>query len=248
MKENKDEGPFKKPKTNFKDKKPAWQKVNMAYTPLTVPITQALMAVEGKDLLSRPRHLKSEIERLIQNGYLQEYIYWEKATGGPAGGDSQRARKAHVREAYGMSTQAARPIYTLERLMIKCSWGMSPSRRQTLPCTASQERGKKRGLEETPGEENSNKRGKDQIPSPEPKEEAPVMVQPVEELLTVELTPGDSKNVTKIGSKMTEDVRDQVVNCLRKNKDIFAWTPQDLEGIDPGVITHHLNLDPSIRL
>ncbi|KAL0434261.1 UNVERIFIED_CONTAM: hypothetical protein Slati_2760400 [Sesamum latifolium] len=46
---------------------------------------------------------------------------------------------------------------------------------------------------------------------------------------------------------MTEDVRDQVVNCFWKNKDIVTWTPQDLEGIDPGVITHHLNLDPSIR-
>ncbi|KAL0449072.1 UNVERIFIED_CONTAM: hypothetical protein Slati_1463600 [Sesamum latifolium] len=79
--------------------------------PLTVPITQALMAVEGEGLLSRPRsykdgprqpksdkfcrfhndyyghtteecrHLKSEIERLIQNGYLQEYVCWEKARG-----------------------------------------------------------------------------------------------------------------------------------------------------------------------
>ncbi|KAL0428154.1 UNVERIFIED_CONTAM: hypothetical protein Slati_2990200 [Sesamum latifolium] len=51
----------------------------------------------------------------------------------------------------------------------------------------------------------------------------------------------------KIGSKMKEDVRDQVISYFRKNKDIFAWTPQDLEGIDPGVITNHLNLDPTIR-
>ncbi|KAL0448805.1 UNVERIFIED_CONTAM: hypothetical protein Slati_1436900 [Sesamum latifolium] len=78
--------------------------------PLTVPITQALMAVEDKGLLSRHRsykdvprqpksdkfcrfhndyehtteeyrHLKSEIERLIQNGYLQEYVCWEKTRG-----------------------------------------------------------------------------------------------------------------------------------------------------------------------
>ncbi|KAL0445579.1 UNVERIFIED_CONTAM: hypothetical protein Slati_1685800 [Sesamum latifolium] len=27
------------------------------------------------------RHLKNEIERLIQNGYLQEYVCWEKARG-----------------------------------------------------------------------------------------------------------------------------------------------------------------------
>ncbi|KAL0322064.1 UNVERIFIED_CONTAM: hypothetical protein Scaly_2502800 [Sesamum calycinum] len=47
-KENKDEGPSKNPKTHFKDKKPAWQRVNSMYTPLAIPITQALMAVEGK--------------------------------------------------------------------------------------------------------------------------------------------------------------------------------------------------------
>ncbi|KAL0374125.1 UNVERIFIED_CONTAM: hypothetical protein Sradi_3328200 [Sesamum radiatum] len=109
-KENKDENPSNNLRMDFKDKNPVWQKVNMVYTPLTVPITQALMAVEGKDLLSRPRlykdgprqsrsdkfcrfhndyghttkecrHLKSEIERLIPNGYLQEYVCWEKARG-----------------------------------------------------------------------------------------------------------------------------------------------------------------------
>ncbi|KAL0413084.1 UNVERIFIED_CONTAM: hypothetical protein Sradi_1510100 [Sesamum radiatum] len=77
---------------------------------MTVPITQALMTVERKGLLARPRswregpqlpqsdkfcrfhndyghttekcrHLKNEIERLIQNGYLQEYVCWEKARG-----------------------------------------------------------------------------------------------------------------------------------------------------------------------
>ncbi|KAL0451448.1 UNVERIFIED_CONTAM: hypothetical protein Slati_1122900 [Sesamum latifolium] len=109
-KENKDKGPSKKPKMDSKDKKPVWQRVNAVYTPLTIPITQALMTVEGKCLLSRPRsykdgprqpksdkfcrfhneyghtteeciHLKSEIERLIQNGYLQEYVCWGKAKG-----------------------------------------------------------------------------------------------------------------------------------------------------------------------
>ncbi|KAL0446392.1 UNVERIFIED_CONTAM: hypothetical protein Slati_1767100 [Sesamum latifolium] len=108
-------------------------------------------------------------------------------------------------------------------------------------------RGKKRRLEETPKAEDCNKRGKDPIPRLESKEEAPATVRPVEELITVELTPGDLGKVIKIGSKMTEDVQDQVVNYLRKNKDIFAWTPQDLEGIDLSVITHHLNLDTSIR-
>ncbi|KAK4391406.1 hypothetical protein Sango_1918400 [Sesamum angolense] len=70
-------------------------------------------------------------------------------------------------------------------------------------------------MEESP-KTDSNKRGKDLVPSPEPNKETPTTVQPVEELLTIELTPGDRR--------------------------------KDLEGIDPGVITHHLNLDPSIKL
>ncbi|KAL0462936.1 UNVERIFIED_CONTAM: hypothetical protein Slati_0181200 [Sesamum latifolium] len=48
-------------------------------------------------------------------------------------------------------------------------------------------RGKKRVLEEASGEENPSKRGKDPTPRPKPKEENPIAVQPVEELLTVEL-------------------------------------------------------------
>ncbi|KAL0406403.1 UNVERIFIED_CONTAM: hypothetical protein Slati_3954200 [Sesamum latifolium] len=97
------------------------------YTPLMVPITQALMAVEGKWLLARPRswkegpqrpqsdkfchfhndyghttedyrHLKNEIERRIQNGYLQEYVCWEKARGiGPyQKKETDRSKEAKV--------------------------------------------------------------------------------------------------------------------------------------------------------
>ncbi|KAL0449225.1 UNVERIFIED_CONTAM: hypothetical protein Slati_1478900 [Sesamum latifolium] len=69
-------------------------------------------------------------------------------------------------------------------------------------------RGKKRILEEVSGEENSNKRGKESMPRTELKEEAPVIVPPVEELLTVELILGDPDKITKIGSKMKEDVRE----------------------------------------
>ncbi|KAL0313460.1 UNVERIFIED_CONTAM: hypothetical protein Sradi_5745300 [Sesamum radiatum] len=108
-KETKAEAPSKKSQTDFRDKKPPLQRVSVVYTPLTVPITQALMAVEGKSLLTRPkswkdgpqfsksnkfccfhndyghaieecRHLKNEIKRLIQNGYLQEYVCWENSS------------------------------------------------------------------------------------------------------------------------------------------------------------------------
>ncbi|KAL0458518.1 UNVERIFIED_CONTAM: hypothetical protein Slati_0479000 [Sesamum latifolium] len=110
MEGNKGRDPSKKPRTDFRDKKPPVQKVNVVYTPLTMPITQALMAIEGKGLRARPkswkdgphrsksdkfchyhndyghitiecRHLKNKIERVIQYGYILEYVRWEKARG-----------------------------------------------------------------------------------------------------------------------------------------------------------------------
>ncbi|KAL0419186.1 UNVERIFIED_CONTAM: hypothetical protein Sradi_1332100 [Sesamum radiatum] len=87
-------------------------------------------------------------------------------------------------------------------------------------------RGKKRRTEESPKIEDSNKRGKNPIPSPEPDKETPT-VQPVEELLTIELTPGDPGKVTKIGSKMTEDVR-----IPSEEKRHFCMDSPRLGGID----------------
>ncbi|KAL0434144.1 UNVERIFIED_CONTAM: hypothetical protein Slati_2748700 [Sesamum latifolium] len=56
-KETKEESPSKKPHVDTRDRKPPFQRVNAVYTPLTVPITQALMAVEGKWFLTRPRNM-----------------------------------------------------------------------------------------------------------------------------------------------------------------------------------------------
>ncbi|KAL2249815.1 UNVERIFIED_CONTAM: hypothetical protein Sindi_2455200 [Sesamum indicum] len=78
--------------------------------------------------------------------------------------------------------------------------------------------------------------------------EHPPKVQPAEELMNVELILGDLEKSTRIGSQMEDTMHEEVIQCLRFNVDIFAWTSQDLEGIDPNVITHHLNIDPNIKL
>ncbi|KAL0308119.1 UNVERIFIED_CONTAM: Retrovirus-related Pol polyprotein from transposon.6 [Sesamum calycinum] len=119
---------------------------------------------------------------------------------------------------------------------------------QTRKCYVEAiKKGKKRGMEEPPETKDSNKRGKNPVPGPEPDKETSATVQPVEELLTIKLTPGDPGKITKIESKMSESIQNQMINYLQKNKDIFAWTPQDLEEIDPSDITHHLNLDPGVK-
>ncbi|KAL2248676.1 UNVERIFIED_CONTAM: Retrovirus-related Pol polyprotein from transposon [Sesamum indicum] len=38
-----------------------------------------------------------------------------------------------------------------------------------------------------------------------------------------------------------------MIEFLRKNADMFAWSPSDFTGIDPEVIVHRLNVDPMAR-
>ncbi|KAL0437673.1 UNVERIFIED_CONTAM: hypothetical protein Sradi_0475200 [Sesamum radiatum] len=76
----------KKPRIDIRDKKPPFQRVNAV--PLTVPITQAFMAVEEKGLLTRPR--------------------------GPSGGDSHCARKSQIREAHDISLKEVIEVEAVE--------------------------------------------------------------------------------------------------------------------------------------
>ncbi|KAL0434291.1 UNVERIFIED_CONTAM: hypothetical protein Slati_2763400 [Sesamum latifolium] len=62
-KEVKEEAPSKKPRGDLRDRKPPLQRVNAVYTPLTVPITQAFMAVEEKGLITRPRSWRDTPQR-----------------------------------------------------------------------------------------------------------------------------------------------------------------------------------------
>ncbi|KAL0451529.1 UNVERIFIED_CONTAM: hypothetical protein Slati_1131000 [Sesamum latifolium] len=55
-KEIKEEAPSKKSRIDSRDRKSPFQMVNAVYTPLTVPITQAFIAVEEKGLITRPNH------------------------------------------------------------------------------------------------------------------------------------------------------------------------------------------------
>ncbi|KAL0409689.1 UNVERIFIED_CONTAM: hypothetical protein Sradi_1903300 [Sesamum radiatum] len=108
-------------------------------------------------------------------------------------------------------------------------------------------KGQNRNVDNTPDQAPPSKRGK--APEEETSEEAkvPAKVQPTEELLNIEIIPGDPNKTTRIGSHLDEEAKKEITLCLRHKGDIFAWTPQDLEGNDPQVITHHLNIDPSCK-
>ena len=70
--------------------------------------------------------------------------------------------------------------------------------------------------------------------------------KPSEELEPVTLD-DDPEHLTYIGSKLAKDLKGLLTQFLRQNRDIFAWKQADMGGIDPTVITHRLNTNPSFK-
>ncbi|XP_072073779.1 uncharacterized protein [Arachis hypogaea] len=69
---------------------------------------------------------------------------------------------------------------------------------------------------------------------------------PLDDLTKVQLTNSENK-YTYLGNVLRDTERAQMVELLRQNVDLFAWTPADMPGIDPNVICHNLAINPSIR-
>ena len=51
--------------------------------------------------------------------------------------------------------------------------------------------------------------------------------------------------MTKIGTLASWLVRQMITTFLRDNQDVFAWSHEDMPGIDPSVMVHKLNVSPS---
>ncbi|KAL0373855.1 UNVERIFIED_CONTAM: Retrovirus-related Pol polyprotein from transposon gypsy [Sesamum radiatum] len=82
----------------------------------------------------------------------------------------------------------------------------------------------------------------------EPKKFKPERIEPVEEFKIVRLIAHVPEKVTRIGSKMSKVVETMMVEFLKENVDMFAWSPSDFQGINPEeVIVHRLNVDPTMR-
>ncbi|KAL0313136.1 UNVERIFIED_CONTAM: hypothetical protein Sradi_5712900 [Sesamum radiatum] len=117
------------------------------------------------------------------------------------------------------------------------------------PTLTAFQAGHKRNLDEDHQGVPSSKKGKETVAEGAPKEmEAPAKVQPTEALVSIEVIPESPDKATRIGSHLCGETKEEIVSYLRRNTYIFAWAPQDLEGVDPKVITHHLNIDPGVKL
>ena len=70
--------------------------------------------------------------------------------------------------------------------------------------------------------------------------------EPSEELEPVTLD-DDPEHLAYVDSKLEKDLKGLLTQFLRQNRDIFAWKQADMSGIDPAVITHKLNTNPSYK-
>ena len=56
----------------------------------------------------------------------------------------------------------------------------------------------------------------------------------------------DPEKFFQVGAKLPSRKKEQLVEFLRENVDVFAWSPYEAPGIDPSFIYHRLNVNPSI--
>jgi hypothetical protein len=78
-------------------------------------------------------------------------------------------------------------------------------------------------------------------------EERKTLVEPSEELNKVILEEECPEKTTRIGANLSPSMKGSIVRFLKDNKDVFAWSHEDILGIDPSIISHKLNVDPSLR-
>ena len=75
--------------------------------------------------------------------------------------------------------------------------------------------------------------------------ERQTVAEPVEELEEIILDDSRPKRTTKVSTLASWPVRQELTTFLRDNQDVFAWSHEDMPGIDPKIMVHKLNVSPT---
>ncbi|XP_066351450.1 uncharacterized protein [Miscanthus floridulus] len=98
----------------------------------------------------------------------------------------------------------------------------------------------------TPGQKNVHNLGKEKpkvkIPSPN-KPEQQVRVKPADETKKVPLFEGNTSKQVIISAMLDGKTEAELIHFLRDNNNIFAWSVEDLRGVDRSIIEHILDVD-----
>ena len=69
----------------------------------------------------------------------------------------------------------------------------------------------------------------------------------MEDLDEVSIDPEKPERIVFIGSKLPKEIREELIAFLKERQHSFAWSHEDMVGIDPEVIVHRLQVDPDHR-
>ena len=78
-------------------------------------------------------------------------------------------------------------------------------------------------------------------------EEKRIVAESTEALENISLDENNLERCIRVGADLEEKIKKDLVHFLKKNIDGFAWSHEDMPGINPSVITHHLNVCPSSK-
>ena len=75
--------------------------------------------------------------------------------------------------------------------------------------------------------------------------EDPDRASPHEDMELIEFAPGQPSKTFKIGTKLDKKHRLALIRLIREYEEVFAWSPEDMPGVDPAVATHKLHINPN---
>ena len=64
---------------------------------------------------------------------------------------------------------------------------------------------------------------------------------------TIDFSTEDQPKELKIGSPLSTDARDRLTHLLKLYLDVFAWSYEDIPGLDPFIVQHRLPILPHVR-
>ena len=56
----------------------------------------------------------------------------------------------------------------------------------------------------------------------------------------------DPERFFQVGAKLSLQEKERLLEFLRENVNVFAWSPYEAPGVDPNFICHQLNVNPSV--
>ena len=69
--------------------------------------------------------------------------------------------------------------------------------------------------------------------------------RPIKCLVNLPVDDKEPSKLLKIGKNLPEEIRGAISEFLRKNMDVFRWAHSNMEGINPSIMSHRLNIDLS---